>query len=145
MKRLSLDWENLVEPALRPAADGFTVDEYLSRSLKGHGPRMESFPEFGRVYRKPNGSFYEPGDQMLLSDLAWSLEKIRGNGRDGFYRGEVAERLVADVSANGGIIKLQDLADFTAPIRQPIHGTYCGYDVYGMPPLAQAVRFSCKC
>ena len=129
-----LDWATLVEPAVRLAADGFTVDEYLSQSLKGQATRMESFLEFGRVYRKPDGSLYEPGDRMLLSDLAWSLEKIRDDGPDGFYRGEVAERLVADLSANGGIITLQDLADYTAPVREPIHGTYRGYDVYGMPP-----------
>ena len=52
-----LDWATLVEPAVRLAADGFTVDEYLSQSLKEQATRMESFLEFGRVYRKSDRNY----------------------------------------------------------------------------------------
>ena len=130
----TMEWAELVEPAVTLARDGFVVDEYLSESLKGQARDMERFPEFGLVYRKEDGSYYEPGETMILPDLSWTLEQVRDNGAAGFYRGEVAERLVDDLQANGGIITLDDLAEYTAPVREPIQGTYRGYDVYGMPP-----------
>ena len=130
----SLDWAELVEPAVTLARDGFVVDEYLSNSLKRQERSMDRFPEFGLAYRKEDGSYYEPGERMVLLDLAWTLEQIRDHGTDGFYRGEVAERLVDALQAHGGIITLADLAEYAAPVREPAHGTYRGYDVYGMPP-----------
>ncbi len=130
----TMEWTALVEPAVKLARDGFVVDEYLAESLKGQDRNMDLFPEFGRAYRKEDGSCYESGETMILPDLAWTLEQIRDNGAAGFYRGEVAERLVTDLQANGGIITLDDLAEYTAPVREPIHGTYRGYDIYGMPP-----------
>ena len=130
----TLEWAALVEPAVKLARDGFVVDEYLSESLNGQQRNMDLFPEFGRVYRKEDGSCYESGETMILPDLAWTLEQIRDNGAAGFYRGKVAERLVTDLLANGGIITLDDLAEYTAQVREPIHGTYRGYDIYGMPP-----------
>ena len=129
-----LDWKTLVEPAIRLARDGYVVDDYLSRSIKGQEQVMREYTEFGRVYRKPDGSFYEPGDTMKLPDLAWTLEQISANGADGFYKGEVAKRLVAGIQAAGGIITLNDLANYDAKIRTPLHGTYRGYEIVGMPP-----------
>jgi len=129
-----LDWKTVVEPALKLARDGFVVDEVLSRSLKGQERMMQRFPEFGRVYRKADGSYYEPKDTMKLPDLAWTLQQISDRGADGFYKGEVAKRLVAGLQAGGGIITLNDLTNYTAKIRTPVRGTYRGYDVVGMPP-----------
>ncbi len=130
----ALEWSEVVEPALRLARDGFVVDEVLAGSLKRQEERMERFSEFGRVYRKADGSFYEAGETMVLPDLAWTLEQIRDHGPDCFYKGEVARRLIDDIQANGGIMTPEDLANYTAPIREPIHGTYRGHDIYGMPP-----------
>ena len=130
----ALEWSEVVEPALRLARDGFVVDEVLAGSLKRQEERMERFSEFGRVYRKADGSFYEAGETMVLPDLAWTPEQIRDHGPDGFYKGEVARRLIDDIQANSGIMTPEDLANYTAPIRQPIHGTYRGHDIYGMPP-----------
>src|SRR5437588_1824800 len=79
-----LDWKQLVEPAMKLARDGFTVDEVLSRSLKGQARVMEEYKEFGRVYRKAGGQPYEPGETMKLPDLAWTLQQIYANGADGF-------------------------------------------------------------
>ena len=95
---------------------------------------MQRFPEFGRVYRKADGSYYEPKDTMKLPDLAWTLQQISDRGGDGFYKGEVAKRLVAGLQAGGGIITLNDLTDYTAKIRTPVRGTYRGYDIISMPP-----------
>ncbi len=132
----NLDWETVIAPAGALARDGFIVDEVLSGSLERQEENMARFPEFGLAYKKSDGSFYEPGERMILPDLAWTLEQIRDLGPGGFYKGEVAERLIEDLRAHGGIMTLEDLANYTAPVRQPIHGTYRGYDIYGMPPAS---------
>jgi len=129
-----LDWKTLVEPALKLARDGFVVDEVLSRSLKSQERVMTQFHEFGRVYRKADGKFYEPGETIKLPDLAWTLQQIYANGADGFYKGEVAKKLVAGVQAGGGIITMNDLANYDAKVRTPLRGTYRGYEIIGMPP-----------
>jgi gamma-glutamyltranspeptidase / glutathione hydrolase len=129
-----LDWKQLVEPALKLARDGFVVDEVLSRSLRSEEVLMGEFKEFGRVYRKADGKFYEPGETMKLPDLAWTLQQIYNNGADGFYKGEVAKKLVDGIQAGGGIITLNDLAKYRAKVRTPVRGSYRGYDVIGMAP-----------
>ena len=129
-----LDWKTVVEPAYKLASEGFVVDEVLSRSLKGQARVMEEYKEFGRVYRKANGAPYEPGDTMKLPDLAWTLQQIRDKGADGFYKGEVAKRLVEGIQAGGGIITMNDLANYDAKVRTPVRGTYRGYEIVGMPP-----------
>src|SRR5215475_3022196 len=129
-----LDWKVLVEPAIHLARDGYVVDEVLSRAIKGQARVMEEYKEFGRVYRKSDGTFYEPGETIKLPDLAWTLQQISANGADGFYKGEVAKRLVAGVQSAGGILTLNDLANYDAKVRTPLRGTYRGYDIVGMPP-----------
>jgi gamma-glutamyltranspeptidase/glutathione hydrolase len=129
-----LDWKTVVDPAVRLARDGFVVDEVLSRSLKGQERMMGQYPEFGRVYRKSDKSFYEPGETMKLPDLANTLLAIETKGADGFYKGGVAKKLVDGLQAGGGIITLNDLANYDAKVRTPVRGTYRGYEVIGMPP-----------
>jgi gamma-glutamyltranspeptidase/glutathione hydrolase len=129
-----LNWKTVVEPAVKLARDGFIVDEVLSRSLKNQARAMEPYPEFARVYRKANKSFYEPGETMKLPDLAWTLQQIYAGGADGFYKGGVAKKLVDGLRAGGGIITLNDLANYDAKVRTPLRGTYRGFDIAGMPP-----------
>jgi len=129
-----LDWKTLVEPAVQLARNGFVVDGVLARSLQNQASAMTAFPEFGRVFRKADGTFFKTGETLQQPDLARTLSLIRDNGPNGFYRGEVAKKLVDDVQANGGIITLKDLAGYEAKIRKPVRGTYRGFEVIGMPP-----------
>src|SRR5213594_1775489 len=129
-----LDWKVLVEPAVKLARDGFIVDAVLARSLLSQAGAMDQFPEFARDLRKPNGRYYEAGDRLNQPDLAWTLQQIKDRGADGFYKGEVAQKLVRDIQANGGIITLNDLANYEAKVRTPVRGSYRGYDIIGMPP-----------
>jgi len=129
-----LDWKVLVEPALKLARDGFVVDAVLARSLQSQAGQMEQFPEFARALRKPNGLYYEAGETLKQPDLAWTLQQIRDRGAEGFYKGDVARKLVTDIQSNGGIITLDELAEYEAKIRTPVRGTYRGYDIIGMPP-----------
>jgi gamma-glutamyltranspeptidase/glutathione hydrolase len=129
-----LDWKTLVEPAVKLAGEGFVIDEVLARSLQSQASAIGSFPEFGRIFRKPDGTYYQAGETLQQPDLARTLKLIHDNGPNGFYRGEVAKKLVDDVQANGGIITLKDLASYEAKVRTPLRGTYRGYEIVGMPP-----------
>ncbi len=129
----SIDWNELVEPAVRLARDGFTMHAGLARSLNGQLRRSNN-EEFKRVYRKPDGSAWEAGDRIVLSDLAGTLQRIAEQGTDGFYRGETARLLAEEMERSGGYITREDLRRYRARIRVPIHFTYRGFDIYGAPP-----------
>ncbi|HSH46458.1 MAG TPA: gamma-glutamyltransferase [Longimicrobiales bacterium] len=129
----SLPWEDLVEPAVRLAEDGFEVTPGLARSLENILPDFEPYPASVAAYSK-DGVPYEVGDTMRLPDLAASLARIRDNGRDGFYQGETARLLVEEMERGGGIITQEDLDRYEAEEREPIRGTYRGYGIIGMPP-----------
>lgn len=133
----SLPWADLVEPAVRLAADGFPFSWSMvnySRSQEARSNRDPIYSATARSFTKPGLAPYEAGETIRQPDLARTLERIRDNGRDGFYKGETA-RLVADfMRANGGIITEEDLELYEAEELAPIHGTYRGYDIYSMPP-----------
>ena len=130
----SMPWEDLVQPAVDLARDGMPISWYLHDSFKRLNPHWERYPSSAKVFLKEDGSFYEPGDTWKQPDLAATLERIRDNGKDGFYKGETA-RLIADfMAANDGIITLEDLEKYQAVEREPIRGTYRGYEVVSMPP-----------
>jgi gamma-glutamyltranspeptidase/glutathione hydrolase len=128
-----LPWKDLVAPAIKLAADGFIVDEGLAKSLNRGLFRARSFPEFQRVLGKPDGS-WKAGDRLVLPDLAATLKLVAENGPDVFYKGPVAEKIVAEMKRGNGIITAADLAGYEAKERKPIHGTYSGFDVYAPPP-----------
>src|SRR5262245_11035672 len=129
-----LEWKTLVAPALKLARDGFVIDEVLARSLRSQSSAMDMFPEFGRVFRKADGTYYQAGETLRQPDLARTLQLIHDLGPNGFYRGEVAKKFVDDVQASGGIITHKDLANYDAKVRAPLRSTYRGYEVIGMPP-----------
>lgn len=129
----SLPWEKLVEPAVRLAEEGFPMMSYLSRSLKGVLPRMEKYPASVAAYSK-DGVPYEEGELFRQPDLARTLARIRDEGRDGFYKGETARLIVEEMERNGGLITYEDLERYEAVEREPVRGTYRGYEVISMPP-----------
>ena len=121
-------------PAIRLAEDGFPVSEDLHRSLILAKSRMQDSPAAMRIFFKSDGSPYEVGEILRQSDLANSLNVIAEEGPDAFYEGEIAQRIVADMNANGGLIDAVDLKEYHPVIRQPIRGTYHRYEILSMPP-----------
>jgi len=91
-----------------------------------------------KVYFKKDGSPYKPGDVFRNPDLVWTLKQIQARGADGFYKGPVAERIVAGVKAGGGIITKEDLASYRANVLEPIWSDYRGYKIAYMPPTSAA-------
>jgi len=128
-----LPWKQLIEPAIALAKNGIVITQGLAQSIKRNLPRMEKYPASVAKFTN-QGVPYEAGDLWVQADLAESLQRIADQGPAGFYRGKTAELLVAEMQANGGLITLEDLANYTAKVRQPVIGQYRGYDVISMPP-----------
>lgn len=130
-----LPWKELVMPAVQLAEEGFEIDEALAGSLNHIVADSEDFPELRRVFGKKNGAEeWEAGDKLVQKELARTLRLIAEEGPDAFYKGRIADQIVAEMKTGNGLISKDDLANYRAVARPPIHGTYRGYDVYG-PPL----------
>jgi gamma-glutamyltranspeptidase / glutathione hydrolase len=127
------DWSTLVQPAIGLARDGFTVTPRLARGLAGLVERRSRYEGTVAAFSK-GGVPYEAGELLRQPDLARTLERIRDQGRDGFYKGETARLLAEEMTRNGGMITEEDLARYQARERTPITGSYRGYDVVSMPP-----------
>ncbi len=125
----------VVQPAIDLARDGFLVDEYRSESIRDDSTRLAGFPA-SRASFLPGGAPPAPGTTLRQPDLARTLEAIRDHGADGFYRGPVADLIVAEMARGGGLISLDDLAGYRAIWRDPISIDYRGYTIYSMPPAS---------
>ncbi len=135
-KQGKLPWKDLVLPAVALARDGFALDAFNASSLNDlvRRARRPEHAELRRVFSKPDGTPWKTGDKLVQPDLARSLSAIAEAGPDGFYKGKVAELLVAEMKRGSGLISADDLAGYKAVERTPIHGTYRGYDIYAPSP-----------
>jgi gamma-glutamyltranspeptidase/glutathione hydrolase len=130
-----LPWKDLVLPAVKLAEDGFLLDDRLAASLNYAVASSGAFPETAHVFGKNNGrDNWQGGDRFIQKDLGHTLRLIAEHGPDGFYKGPVAELLVEEMKRGNGLITLDDLANYNAKVRTPIHGTFRGYDIYAPPP-----------
>jgi gamma-glutamyltranspeptidase/glutathione hydrolase len=128
------DWEGLVQPAVALAADGFVLSESLARSLAGQvSGSMSRYPASVRAFSR-NGVPYEAGETWRQPDLARTLTRIMEQGHNGFYRGETARLIAEEMRGNNGLITEEDLAQYQAVEREPIRGTFRGYEIISMPP-----------
>ncbi|WP_373518890.1 gamma-glutamyltransferase, partial [Pricia sp.] len=129
----SLPWKKLVQPAIDLARKGIV----LSYTLSSHAKDIRSgpSPDFMKNYFNDSGGMLlEHGDLWKQKELANTLKEIKRHGRDGFYKGKVAQEIAAYMKNNGGLIGHEDLEKYTAIEREPVKGTYHGYDIYSMPP-----------
>jgi gamma-glutamyltranspeptidase/glutathione hydrolase len=125
----------LVEPAVRLARDGFVIDSVRSRSIDSDRERLYLFPA-SRAQFLPGGQAPAVGSTFKQPDLAATLAAIRDHGRDGFYKGRVADLIVAEMKRSGGIISHEDLARYEAIWREPVKIEYRGHTIYSMPPAS---------
>jgi gamma-glutamyltranspeptidase / glutathione hydrolase len=130
-----LPFAAVIAPAIGLARDGFLVDEYRSRSIAGDSARLARFPA-SRASFLPDGAPPAAGTVLRQPDLAATLEAIRERGADGFYRGPVADLIVAEMERGGGLISHDDLASYRAIWREPIAIPYRGFTIYSMPPAS---------
>lgn len=130
-----LPWRDVVMPAADLARNGFRVSQSLAAGLNREvaGP-MKPFPGSVAAYGKPGGGQWQAGDTIVLGDLARTLTEIATGGPDAFYTGRVAGLIEKEMAANGGLITKADLAAYQAKERQPVRGTFLGFDIISMPP-----------
>ena len=130
----TLEWARLLEPAIELAA-GFEVTERFLGSLgPGKVADLQQFPTTVAQFLPREGQPPLVGDTLRQADLARTLERIRDQGPDGFYAGETAALIVAEMERGGGLITAEDLAGYEAVWREPVVADYREYTILSMPP-----------
>ena len=125
-----LTLKQVIAPAIKLARDGFTLTWDEAHDL--HDSYLAKFPESRRVFQR-NGDYFKSGEVFRQPDLARTLERIAENPDD-FYHGALARELAAAMEKGGGLITVEDLAHYEVKEREPVHGSYRGYDVISAPP-----------
>lgn len=128
-------WSDLLAPAIRAARDGYVVSEGLATTLMLEQATFLKYDGSKALFFR-DGKPFVAGDTLRNPDLAWTLEQVAKGGADGFYKGEVARRLVQDLRGKGNAVRLTDLARYFAPERAPVEFTYRGNTVYSSAPPA---------
>ncbi len=125
---------DLAAPALALARQGFSVEDGLADSLAGSASWLARWPSTKAIFLHPDGTPFTHGETLIQSDLANVFEAIGRDGEQAFYQGPIAEKLVNAVRAAGGHMTLEDLRDYRAIEREPLRGTYRGYEIVSTPP-----------
>ena len=120
-------------PSIRLARRGFDLDLDLARQFERRLPAMRQYPASIAKFSK-QGTPYVAGERWQQPDLARTLGRIASKGRAGFYAGPVAQQIVAEMERGGGDITLEDLATYRSVWRDPVRGTYRGYEIWSMGP-----------
>jgi len=127
----SLPLEVVMKPAIKYAKKGFPILKGEARRQASAKKLLREF-EGSRQYFLKDGRTYQAGEKWVQKDMGNTLELIAKGGRDAFYKGEIARKIVADFEANGGLLTMEDLANYEAKSSKVLHGTYRGYDIHGL-------------
>ena len=126
-----LSFAELIEPAILLAEKGFVITASEARSLNGSKASFVKYNTDQPVFVKSVP--WKEGDTLIQKELASTLKRIKEQGKKGFYEGETAELIVAEMKRGGGKVSLEDLKNYDAAIRQPVVFDYKGHTVIGMP------------
>ncbi|WP_313138161.1 gamma-glutamyltransferase [Paracoccus jeotgali] len=130
----SMEWADVIAPAIKLAEEGITVTPDLADSLEAMQERLTKYPTAAKIFYKEDGALFRPGDTLVQADLAQTLKTVAEEGPDGFYKGRIAEAIAKSVTDAGGQITVEDMANYKAVKREPVKGTYRGYEIVSMPP-----------
>jgi gamma-glutamyltranspeptidase / glutathione hydrolase len=122
--------KQVMAPAIKLARDGYPLTWDEARDL--HDKYLSQFPESKRIFQR-NGDYYKEGEIFRQPDLARTLERIAAKPDD-FYHGSLARELAAAMQKGGGMITADDLAHYEVKEREPVRGTYRGYEILTAPP-----------
>jgi gamma-glutamyltranspeptidase/glutathione hydrolase len=128
---LSLD--KVIQPAIDLAKNGFLLSDADARSFEYYLDDFKKYPSTSKIFSK-SGLAYKDGDTFIQSDLAWTLEQIKKNGHDGFYKGKVADLFIEQIKRMNGVITQHDLENYQPVEREAIIGTYRGNKIISMGP-----------
>jgi len=128
----------LLAPAIAYADEGFPVSEIIAHDWQSSAPALAKVPTSAACFL-PGGRAPKTGDLFRNPGLAKSLRRISEGGRDAFYRGAIAEAIVAYSRDAGGLFSAKDFADHTSTWVEPVSTNYRGYDVWELPPNGQGI------
>src|SRR5205814_1721295 len=128
----------LLEPSIRYAEDGYPVTEVIAGSWKASERKLAQYDDAARTFLA-NGKAPRAGEVFRNPKLARSYREIAQHGRDGYYKGRIAQEIVAFAAANGGLFSTQDFMDHTSTWVEPVSTNYRGYDVWEIPPPGQGI------
>ncbi len=123
----------ILAPAVNLAKEGFIVNYELSQALTNASEDLSQFPASSEIFLK-NGKPYQEGEILIQKDLAKTLKMISEKGPDAFYKGRIADLIAEDMKKNGGLITREDLASYRSVEREPVYGSYRGYEIISMRP-----------
>lgn len=126
--------EEVLAPAIKLADEGFTLSYELALELEGRRKQLSRSAAGKRKFFKADGKSYKAGEIFKQKDLAWSLKQISKHGKQAFYEGKIAKRIVSSTEAHDGLITLRDLKNYEVKEREALVGTYRGYEIVSMPP-----------
>ncbi|MGA7600127.1 MAG: gamma-glutamyltransferase, partial [Pseudolabrys sp.] len=129
-----LSLAELIEPAIELARNGVEIVDDIADTLPLAQPRIARWHSSAPVFLNSDGTVLMPGQDLLQPDLAITLRAIASDGPKGFYEGPVAEKIVAAVRKAGGVMTTEDIKNYRPILREPVRGTYRGYDIVSMPP-----------
>ena len=127
--------DTVVQPAIRHAKRGFAVSRYLADIIRLNQEDLAMFPASAEVFL-PGGKPPSVGQTIVRSDYARTLEAVAAEGPDVLYKGRIGEMVVSDMSANGGIVTEDDFENYRIHLREPVRGTYRGYDIVSVAPTS---------
>lgn len=128
-----LDWQAVIAPAIRYAQNGFPASEYLVRLIMENRDDLALFPATAEIFL-PGGSPPTPGQNIVRRDYAESLKAIASGGSAELYDGPLGHAIAEDMKRNGGLITIDDLRGYTTLRKDPVRGTYRGFEISGPPP-----------
>ena len=128
----SMDWKELIRPSIKLAEEGFKVSPLMADTLNRNYKSLSKFTETKKIFFQENPVKFN--SLLIQKDLAKTLEKISNNGRNGFYKGDVARKIVADMKRNDGLITFDDLENYKSKWRKPLIRKYKNFEVITMPP-----------
>ncbi len=126
--------EVLMAPAIALARDGFPLGPHLAGWIGENVPALRGAPDLAAIFLDPSGNPWPDGHVVRMPALAATLARVAREGADAFYRGPIADEMVTAVRAAHGILTAKDLADYRPRWRQPLRGSYRGYEILTMPP-----------
>ncbi|TCK08241.1 gamma-glutamyltransferase [Marinobacterium mangrovicola] len=130
----TISLKEALAPAIKLADEGFVIPPRFAQGIESQAERLKQFESSRTVFFKQDGSLYQAGELFVQKDLAATLKRIAEQGVKGFYEGETADLIVAEMQRGGGLTTHEDLKNYQPVIRKPVHGNYRGYDIYSMSP-----------
>ena len=129
----TMNRNQVMQPAIDMAENGYKVSAVLNRDMKNSFERIDKYPATSKLYLK-DGLPYDVGDTLKNPELAASLKKIMKDGDKAFYEGEIAEKIVKSVQADGGPLTMEDMKNYKIRVNEPLVGHYRGYEIITSAP-----------